>query len=104
MLPASLTAGLTVRSAGDDRSIRVWMCWVSRADSAGGAETWKVVRAASIEKQLRGAHANLQTVADCLGQVPSVVQPGHCKDAAFTLQAAEGLLFEALAALLQQVS
>ena len=77
---------------------------MGEADSAGGDETWKVARAASIEKQLRGAGADMQTVAACLGLVPSVVQPGHCKDAAFALQAAEGLLFEALAALLQQVS
>lgn len=70
---------------------------------AGEAPKWTVGRAASTEKALNGACASVATIAAALRAVADDVVPGDVPDAAFLASAAEGLLFEALAATLKPV-
>lgn len=60
-------------------------------------------RARAVEKALIGAPSSVSTLAAAVAAVPEDVVPGEVADAAFLLSAGQGLLFEALAALLKPV-
>lgn len=60
-------------------------------------------RSKSAERSLSGAAVSVATIAAALRAVPADVVPGDVRDAAFLLNTAEGLLFEALASMLKPV-
>ena len=57
-----------------------------------------------MEKALRSQPASMETIGHAVAAVRQDVQPGKLPDAEFLVAAAEGVLFEGLASLLQQVT
>ena len=65
--------------------------------------SWQVARASAAEKALKGSACNVGTIAAALRAVTDDVRPGDLPDADFLRTSAQGLLFQALAAILKEV-
>lgn len=70
---------------------------------AGEKVEWQVQQAKQVEQALRSSTATMDTIGQAVAAVRQDVQPGGVPDADFLVAAAEGVLFEGLAALLHQV-
>ncbi len=71
---------------------------------AGDKTEWQLQHAKHVEKALQAQAASVETVGHAVVAVRQDVQPGKVPDADFLVAAAEGVLFEGLAALLGQVN